>query len=119
MVGEKQHKSSVECEKRRDFLESKSKAKHQLLSEMVNERRETVKVAGVSVTKQTDEEVQYPGSSRAKREAGADQLSTAEEAERSRELFHSYNPGGKRGDVDSFGVYHKKKSQPKGIRDDH
>lgn len=114
MVGEKQHKSSVECEKRRDFLETKSKAKHQLLSEMVNERRETVKVAGVSVTKQTDEEVQYPGSSRAKREAGADQLSTAEEAERSQ-----YNPGGRRGDVDSFGVYHKKKSQPKGIRDDH
>lgn len=36
------------------------------------------KVAGVSLTKQTDEELQYPGSNRAKRQAGADQLSSQE-----------------------------------------
>lgn len=43
-----------------------------------SEDRIKQKVAGVSLTKQTDEELQYPGSNRAKRQAGADQLSSQE-----------------------------------------
>ncbi|KAK9536821.1 hypothetical protein VZT92_006580 [Zoarces viviparus] len=50
--------------------------------------------------------VSMPGSSRAKREAGADQLSTTEDRERSQELLQSYLPEGREGrgdDTDLFG----------------
>ncbi len=83
-------------ERKRDFLWEKGEQEweHQLLSAMLNELRQTAKDKTQRLLQShTDEEVQYPGSSGAKREAGAEQLSSAEDGERSWELFPSLFQG--------------------------